>query len=470
MTAANVIILAEIFISVIGILFGLRYVVRGSSVSLRTLSILLVLFCGTLVTALIYSHSLVNAASRENVVEKKISTLSEAVRLNPTASLYTSRAEALAAAGEADKALRDVARAIAIAPGNAEANRLREKLSVPQPRYTITDLGTLGGDRSLAYGINSLGHITGFSELPGNPSAGFHAFLYDGQMHDLGALNDSPHNAPRSMSSGAKINDSDQVVGNTYGDVGGATAFVWDAANGMRSLGFPNTYGVAINNKGQILVQASTIVPEQPVPAFLFHPATGREVIPPLASQDGCFPNVSAVNDSGVVVGYCERSKRLPSVLQAFVWDSTHGTQVLDSPGSIQSIARSMNSKGRISGEIGVKLGVGRAVTWDTSSGLQMLPLVTDRLERTLNTGAYSINDQGYIVGMGSVLIDSRGVIQNGVLWIGSVGYLLDNLIPPSSGWHLIEATAINNAGQIAGYGEVEGKTHAFRLDPVSIQ
>src|ERR1035441_9771372 len=143
-------------------------------------------------------------------------------------------------------------------------------------------------------------------------------------------------------------------------------------------------------------------------------------------------------------MGYCERSKRLPSVLQAFVWDSTHGTQVLDSPGSIQSIARSVNSKGRISGEIGVNLGVGRAVTWDTSSGMQMLPLVTDRLERTLNTGAYSINDQGYIVGMGSVLIDSRGVIQNGVLWIGSVGCLLDNLIPPSSGWHLIEATAID--------------------------
>ena len=37
------------------------------------------------------------------------------------------------------------------------------------PRYTITDLGTLGGSFSLAYGINDNGQIDGFSRCPATP-------------------------------------------------------------------------------------------------------------------------------------------------------------------------------------------------------------------------------------------------------------------------------------------------------------
>jgi hypothetical protein len=42
----------------------------------------------------------------------------------------------------------------------------------------------------------------------------------------------------------------------------------------------------------------------------------------------------------------------------------------------------------------------------------------------------------------------------------------LNNLIPPGSGWELVEATAINDAGQIAGSGRLGGKMRAFLLTP----
>src|ERR1022692_1722311 len=116
MKMVDAIIAAEIFLSASGVLLGLVYLIRGSSwktlpMSARTVFVIFVL---TLVAAAAYTHSLLNAASQQSVVQKKISTLSDAIRLNPTANIYTRRAEALAATGEGNKALRDVERAIAI--------------------------------------------------------------------------------------------------------------------------------------------------------------------------------------------------------------------------------------------------------------------------------------------------------------------------------------------------------------------
>jgi hypothetical protein len=42
----------------------------------------------------------------------------------------------------------------------------------------------------------------------------------------------------------------------------------------------------------------------------------------------------------------------------------------------------------------------------------------------------------------------------------------LNGLIPANSGWELTQATGINDAGQITGYGTFQGETHAFLLTP----
>ena len=52
--------------------------------------------------------------------------------------------------------------------------------------YTVTDLGTLGGNYSAAKGINSSGQVVGNSL---NASGFYRAFLYSGgSMTDLGTL------------------------------------------------------------------------------------------------------------------------------------------------------------------------------------------------------------------------------------------------------------------------------------------
>jgi hypothetical protein len=42
----------------------------------------------------------------------------------------------------------------------------------------------------------------------------------------------------------------------------------------------------------------------------------------------------------------------------------------------------------------------------------------------------------------------------------------LNSLIAPGSGWVLESATAVNDSGQIAGNGIIDGQEHAFLLTP----
>jgi len=55
-------------------------------------------------------------------------------------------------------------------------------------RYTVINLGTLGGSFAEANGISRRGWVTGFSSLPGDQS--FHATLWtkDKGLQDLGTL------------------------------------------------------------------------------------------------------------------------------------------------------------------------------------------------------------------------------------------------------------------------------------------
>ena len=81
----------------------------------------------------------------------------------------------------------------------------------------MTDLGTLGGSASFAYGINAAGQVVGWSHMPGD--AAIHGFLYSGgAMTDLNLL---PEVAAFGFSSLAAygLNDSGQITG--YGWIGG---------------------------------------------------------------------------------------------------------------------------------------------------------------------------------------------------------------------------------------------------------
>ncbi len=118
--------------------------------------------------------------------------------------------------------------------------------------YSLTDLGTLGGDWSIAYAINASGQVTGWAETPSGEG---HAFLYDRTtMRDLGTLGAYP-------SLGAAINASGQVAGFSYPPGSWyAHAFLYDGTTmrDLGSLGGGWSGGYAINASGQVVGDSYT--------------------------------------------------------------------------------------------------------------------------------------------------------------------------------------------------------------------
>lgn len=115
----------------------------------------------------------------------------------------------------------------------------------------MISLGTLGGSESVALGINSLGHVVGWSYTINDASS--RAFIHSGgAMIDLGSLDDG-------FKTARGINGSDTVVGYTPNS-GDGPAFIYTATKGVQDLNsFIDTSKYylreahAINEAGQII-------------------------------------------------------------------------------------------------------------------------------------------------------------------------------------------------------------------------
>jgi len=115
----------------------------------------------------------------------------------------------------------------------------------------VTNISTLGGNVSVATGINGSGEIVGWNDFYSNPNFDPQAFLYsNGSMKSI--------DAPSVFQSGTEasaINDSGEVVGTGYFTSGNFHAFLYTGGK-MKDLGPPGAYqssAVAINNSGQII-------------------------------------------------------------------------------------------------------------------------------------------------------------------------------------------------------------------------
>ncbi|MEW6536637.1 MAG: PEP-CTERM sorting domain-containing protein [Candidatus Auribacterota bacterium] len=118
---------------------------------------------------------------------------------------------------------------------------------------TITEIGTLGGDMSAAHGINNVGQIVGYAKTS---NGDLHAYLcVMGMLSNLGTLGGP-------SSAALDINESGQIVGHSEISPNEFHAFLFE--NGIMkdlndfidpSLDFTAVYGLAINDRGDIVGQ-----------------------------------------------------------------------------------------------------------------------------------------------------------------------------------------------------------------------
>ncbi len=315
-----------------------------------------------------------------------------------------------------------------------------------QPQYSVTDLGSLGGSTAVAHGINASGQVVGEADT----AAGIrHAFRYDGSIHDL--------DAPAEPSVAYAINDLNQIVGSTgptpAGPLGPASGFSWTSAGGIQLLlGLPGPYtvGQAVNDSGQIAGVSTTPNPY------------GRAIFWSSASSTpldigGSGPSSVAygINASGEVVGWTNNWGG--SI--AFSWTSIGGLQDLGTlPGDSASRAAGINDAGQV---VGASWPDGtnnlHAFLWTSSLGMQNLKTLGGTASM-----ADAINASEQVVGSAQTASGAT----HAFLWQNGAMLDLNALISDPS-WVLTEATAINHAGEIVGYGLHNGQTRAFLLNPI---
>ena len=319
--------------------------------------------------------------------------------------------------------------------------------------YSITDLGTFGGQDSYASSINDAGQVVGYAAL----SSGLtHAFLYSSSsLQDLGTLS----GVGDSLAFG--INNFGQVVGystffpNIFTSIDQAFLYS-DGLQNLDVFGGQSSFAYSINNKGEVVGLFGEGL-DGPDHAFLY--TNGRAI--DLSTFGGRESVAFSINNSSQVVG---SASTVDGPSRAFLYEGGVLQDLGTGPGSDAS---SINDRGQVVGSLFV------ASNGPTHAFLKDKGLIQDL--GTLygsSSRATSINNDGQVVGNsdfpnGSSLTCPYG---NSHAFIYSNGVMndLNSLVPNNSNWEITFANGINDRGQIVADGLRDCTSHALLLTPTA--
>jgi probable HAF family extracellular repeat protein len=340
-------------------------------------------------------------------------------------------------------------------------------------KYSLIQLGTLGGKTSGAVAINAAGQIAGSSRHADRHP---HAFLYsDGKMLDLGSLGENV-----SSSQAFAINASGQVVGSSFLDPDPASgdarpnehAFLY--ANGkmqdLGTLGGRQSSAFGINTSGQIvgnsLIDLKQMAPGNPLQhGFIYN--AGKMLA--LDFGKGRFGGAVAINDTGQIAGNG-------------VVDLADGTPInhgfIFSEGKINDLGIAPNRSSRVNAINASGQAVGTASVPDPPAGTaprRHAFLYAHGACQDLGTlggessAASAINAWGQVVGNSQTAMEGiHAFLFNGVELL-DLNTLVGKAALNAAGIKvLVYADGINDRGQIVGAGnDLDGNQVAFLLTPV---
>jgi probable HAF family extracellular repeat protein len=392
-------------------------------------------------------------------------------------------------------------------PVRLAAQEQQEQRKNEQRRYSVTDLGTLGGNNSVPQGINDRGQVVGLAETPDTDSnCGcpiFHAFLWNKEiLQDLGTLG-----GRKSEAGLGGVNPEGQVVGDAETPTVDpnnppfleSSAFLWQEGVmiGLGTLGGNGSFATAIDSEQRVVGGAQTGEPD-PFFGQQFHPFLWKKGVMrdlgTLGGSSGFAAGINAVEEARefreeaadeeqarittktedsqiqVVGGTSVNSTPVPPFtfppFFAFLWENGLMTS-LGALGGIESLAWAINNRSQVAGEFTFVdsdgTGISHAFLWQNG---EMRDLGT--VSGDSSSQAFALNNEGQVVGgSGSGFIDDFTPV-HAFLWENGMLTDLNTLIPANSGLQLIVAFGINARGQIvaSAFQFSTGNVHAVVLTP----
>jgi uncharacterized membrane protein len=367
---------------------------------------------------------------------------------------------------------------------------------IQSPRYTVIDLGTLGGTYSQAVLVNNESVVSGWASLA---DGSWHATLWQGPFkRDLGTLGGTDSlvsyggpNAIGQVAGVAETSTSDPNGEDFCGfaasgvpSSGTCLGFFWQygSMTPLSTLGGYNSAANSINNRGEVAGNAETATTDSTCPPYdttlgqyqvlQEEPVVWRNgQIEELPTYGGDPDGIAyAINDSGQVAGMsgvCSTFNPVNgfyfSPVHALLWDHGKVTNLGSLGGASGNQAHNMNNLGQVVGASDLAGDtVFHGFVWGQSTGMRDVP----PLPGDTYSVALSINDAGEV---GGISIDASFTTLRAFVVVNGVPTDLNTLVPEDSPLQLQAACSINSRGEIAGMAvdKSTGESRGYLAIPV---
>ena len=329
-----------------------------------------------------------------------------------------------------------------------------------QPHYTVTLVPTSIYN---VEAINIFGEVTGETRDPSNPPIGKYlppsgvaAVCLNGKVTYL----TTPATGFPNVSFGEAINDFGEVVGEYRdpGVTGGFFAFLYKPGQPLQIL--EGTQAIdptfAINNLGHIALSLPVTSPYSVQNAAIYR----NGVVTYLGNlNSGNSSEANGINDRDQVVG--RAVVQVNGIYHAFLWQDGRMTDLgtLDGPTG-NSGAAAINDLGQIVGystDSSLPLLEGQVVIvpvlWQNGVmyNLGLLPAAPGASGPGAAQfgNATAINNLGEIIGYSYSFSYQNGQTASCFLYVGGKMYDLNSLLPPNSGYTIMDVLGINDLGVI---------------------
>ncbi len=348
-------------------------------------------------------------------------------------------------------------------------------------QYSITPLGTLGGNESSPTDINDNGEIVGSSLTAQNISHAFYSSVINGErvIADLSSSQNNNNSIAKAINNNGQVVGSFQVSGEVPLSLPSDTTYISHAFIANR---IDNAWVMRdLNREGDVASSAEDINDSAQITGYLYAAVSdGRIKSKPFFADKidndwsitNLYPEVTGRGSEGVNINNSgqlavQRSLLRPVRLEGLSVVNDNGAWQVSNLGTLggSMAVTGINDSNQMSGysrsgESGSRSHTVIANKTENGWTLTDLGQVNDQ-----STFGQDINNAGVVIGF-----SKDAEIKSAFIYINEQMHpLMDFVSSGQEGWTSLQsATSINNLNQIVGVGEYNGETTAYLLTPIA--